>query len=702
MRFIICLAGKNSEVSVQKQSGTPKILKLVCMIRRLIITNLLLLNIVTLWGQFEITGVITDAASGEPIEAAHVFIAHTDIGTLSGLDGHFKLDNLPEKKFDLIISFLGYVPEARTVILNSVSSKELDIKLNPASTLLLTVEVKEKKIKGRKRNLKSFQTAILGTTPNASKCQIINPEVILLSKENNELIATATDLIKIDNMATGYRILFLLESFNKKGAEVNYSGKPVFIPLEPADEKQMIKWENNREKAYNGSKRHFLVSLVKGEARKAGFRVYNTYQATDGTLKERYPANETSLTSETGSPGIYNLKFNQFLKVVYLKEEDRISVSSGEGTDRGAANFGRKGEKDIIEQTGRDAAPQRNPQVSYLFAKKSLIFFDKNGFLKEPNLLVVYNYWTYEGLADMLPVDYRNKKVEQMSTTPIVKKGFTLNGLLIPANEIFDGGPPKDGIPAIDKPKFIPAQEASYLKSTDRVIGVKVNGKARAYPIKILDFHEIVNDNINGMSMTITWCPLCGSGIVFSNGKTPRSFGVSGLLFNSDVLLYDRETESLWSQILGKAVAGKLSGEELNIYPSQLTTWGQWQKNEPLTKVLSTQTGYTRNYEQVAYAQYLNSEKLMFPVANKSDRLSNKERVLGLQVGEKFKAYPYSVLKKKNLPIEDTFNGKKLWIHFDEKNNSARIEAVDGGEVTYFTLFWFAWYGFHPDTEVFE
>ncbi|NIR48043.1 DUF3179 domain-containing protein, partial [candidate division KSB1 bacterium] len=145
------------------------------------------------------------------------------------------------------------------------------------------------------------------------------------------------------------------------------------------------------------------------------------------------------------------------------------------------------------------------------------------------------------------------------------KNGFDLSGSLIPPDEILAGGPPRDGIPAIDNPKFVSPSEADFLQPEDRVLGIDRNGVAKAYPIKIVNWHEIINDRFGDEAVVVTYCPLCGSGVAFSaeiNAKA-TTFGVSGLLYNNDVLLYDRRTKSLWSQLMGKAVTGPLKAEEL-------------------------------------------------------------------------------------------------------------------------------------------
>ncbi|CAN5238852.1 DUF3179 domain-containing protein [soil metagenome] len=283
-------------------------------------------------------------------------------------------------------------------------------------------------------------------------------------------------------------------------------------------------------------------------------------------------------------------------------------------------------------------------------------------------------------------------------------KGFDLSNSSIPTGEIKDGGPPKDGIPSIDKPKFVSSNKAT-LADGDRVLGVKENGIAKAYPIKIMNYHEIVNDNFGDQPVVVTYCPLCGSGIAFDatiKGKT-KSFGVSGMLYNSDVLLYDRETESLWSQLKYEAIAGPLAGEQLEVLNTANTTWKAWKNKNPETLVLSENTGYDRNYNLDPYPGYESSSDIYFSVSERDDRFHPKETVIGLEVNGKFKAYPFSELEKLNKnTLEDNFQGKTFRIIYSPEAKSAEILNAEGKQVPAVTNFWFAWFAFHPETEVFE
>jgi len=291
----------------------------------------------------------------------------------------------------------------------------------------------------------------------------------------------------------------------------------------------------------------------------------------------------------------------------------------------------------------------------------------------------------------------------QLEVEAQTKKGFNLKGAIIPVNEIMDGGPPRDGIPSIDHPEFSRADQAKYPEENARVLGVYLNGIAKAYPIGILNYHEIVNDFFGAKPVVITYCPLCGSGIAFYakvDGKN-STFGVSGLLYNSDVLLYDRETESLWSQIMAQAVTGSMKGSELEIINTINTTWKEWKHTHPHTLVLSTKTGYVRNYHHTPYAGYDDSESLYFPVKKRNRAYHPKEKIIGVEVNGSYKAYPFSELEKAGNEIEDSFNGKKFRVLFDSEAEAARIVNEEGLEIPSFVSFWFAWAAFHKKTEVF-
>ncbi len=307
------------------------------------------------------------------------------------------------------------------------------------------------------------------------------------------------------------------------------------------------------------------------------------------------------------------------------------------------------------------------------------------------------------GATQKLSVSLPLTSVQSRNRAP--QPGFDLTNPIIPLNEVKSGGPPKDGIPAITNPKFLSAEEARFLKATDRVVGVVSGKESRAYPVKILDQHEIVNDRLGETPLAITYCPLCDSVATFDRRTDlgEREFGVSGLLYNSNVLMYDRggEAESLWSQLGAQGVTGSGSKKPLKSVPFELTTWESWKKRYPDTQVMSADTGHRRNYERSPYQRYFASPDLMFPVKPLSRVLPAKQRVLGLWTNNAARAYPLSAFGKKSQRLEEQIDGREVVLEFDAESQSVRVVQADEG-VQWIYSFWFAWYAFRPETEVFK
>ncbi len=282
--------------------------------------------------------------------------------------------------------------------------------------------------------------------------------------------------------------------------------------------------------------------------------------------------------------------------------------------------------------------------------------------------------------------------------------GFDVSDVLVPVSQIHQGGPPRDGIPAIDKPRFIPAGEADFLEPGARVLGLSRQGQSRAYPVAIMNWHEIVNDDVAGRNLVVSYCPLCGSGMAFSAEVAGKrlGFGVSGLLYNSDMLLYDRQTGSLWSQLMEQAISGPLKGTRLIGVPLEHTAWADWRQRHPETLVLSRDTGHRRDYDRDPYAGYADKRGLYFPVAKRDPRYHPKERVLGIGLDGRYKAYPFAELSRTDGEVRDTLAGRELLVRYDREHRSAGVTDNSGNPLPAVTAFWFAWYAFHPDTLVYE
>jgi hypothetical protein len=282
---------------------------------------------------------------------------------------------------------------------------------------------------------------------------------------------------------------------------------------------------------------------------------------------------------------------------------------------------------------------------------------------------------------------------------PPERNGFKLTDLKIPLEEIRSGGPPRDGIPSIDEPKFIAPAEADFMKDDDLVLSYTHDGKTRAYPLRILVFHEIVNETLAGKPILVTYCPLCGTAMIFDRkvGGKIRTFGVSGMLYQSDVLMYDREDESLWSQLKMQAVSGPLSGTALTLLPSAHLTWKAWKKKYPDGEVLSTDTGHNRNYGARAYARYFDSPDTAFPVPAHRDELPKKDWIVGVIADGKAVAFPVKDLAKSRTATQA---GVTVTYDPDSRLATAR-DAADAGLPTT-TAFWFAWQAFYPDTALWK
>ena len=287
---------------------------------------------------------------------------------------------------------------------------------------------------------------------------------------------------------------------------------------------------------------------------------------------------------------------------------------------------------------------------------------------------------------------------------PTFYNDFDVKGGLIAPNEIDHGGPGRDGIPALDYPEFHKGDARnSEIKPNDRVMGVSYNGVAKAYPISILEHHEIVNDTFALTPLTITYCPLCGTGMVFQAEAANKvlNFGVSGLIYNSDMLLYDRETQSLWSQLLKQAVTGPLAGTLLTQVPAQYTTWAAWSQQHPDSLLLSDDTGFEFNYETSPYEEYKRLPMVMYATLHSDWRLSAKTWVVGISSGDQALALPFEELNKLEEPLMVTVGDTPLEIRWVKTASAAQAIGKDGKEYPVTASYWFAWVAFHPSTALF-
>ncbi len=293
-----------------------------------------------------------------------------------------------------------------------------------------------------------------------------------------------------------------------------------------------------------------------------------------------------------------------------------------------------------------------------------------------------------------------------------------------------------DAIPAVTDPSF-DRDSPDWLPADARVIGFSVNGDARAYPLAILSWHEIVDDVVGGRPVAVTYCPLCGTGIVFNRtvGAEVLVFKVSGKLYKNDLVMYDTATQSLWSQLLGNGILGTYHGAFLELVTSATMAWSEWRGLHPDTKLLDrprdASGNFLRDYSLNPYAGYESSPSVYFPQGNVDPYkvLDPKEPVLGVFLGNQARAYPQSVLAKEpvvndvlgGVPILVTYAGgvMRAWERGDrtfrgageaivEDDAGNAYDAITGAgtseslvEVPAVTSYWFAWYDFYPSTSIY-
>lgn len=268
----------------------------------------------------------------------------------------------------------------------------------------------------------------------------------------------------------------------------------------------------------------------------------------------------------------------------------------------------------------------------------------------------------------------------------------------VPLSEVTQGCPRRDCIPSVDAPRFTKPGEKPELLDEDLVLGLARGGTARAYPVWVLDRHEIVNDVVAGEPIAVTWCPLCGSGIAFRrvlDGATVE-LGVSGLLRESDLVFYDRRTRSLWQQVTGTAFVGPSRGKRLESISVSVTTWARWRAAHPGSTVLVT--GEARPASP-AYGDYATSDKTFFPITRTSRALRGKEVVWGIELEKSSVAVTDRRLGD-GASVSIDAGGTRLEVSRLADGSVRAVRASDRQELVAHRMFWFAWYTFHPDTQV--
>ncbi len=279
-------------------------------------------------------------------------------------------------------------------------------------------------------------------------------------------------------------------------------------------------------------------------------------------------------------------------------------------------------------------------------------------------------------------------------------------GAKVKKEDLLQGCTGQDCIPSIDDPKFESINEAdNWLEDTDTVFAIDYKNEQRAYPQRIMNWHEIVNDEVQGEPIAVTFCPLCGSALAFERkvNEVITEFGVSGKLHDSDLVMYDRFEGNLWQQITGEGIVGPAArrNETLKQIHISTTNWQTWKKENLNGVILSRETGFSRNYDAYPYGTYEQDDELYFGVKNLNKKLQIKTVVYGVSINDARKAYPETIFEKDSV-ITDTLGNANIKL---EKTRSGKIIVTNlntGEDIIPIRLFWFAWATFNPDTLIYE
>ncbi|MDF1696075.1 MAG: DUF3179 domain-containing (seleno)protein [Saprospiraceae bacterium] len=796
----------------------------------------------------QITCILADSESHLPIQDAHLFFNNSSFGNVSNQEGRISLEIPQGLREDVVISHISYDPK----IIQSASYRTLQKKdtifLSPNGIQIEEIVIAKKRSKKWKKNLKKFTKAFLGNDKIASKCKILNPEVLRFDDRNDQFKTTAIDLIEIQNDHLGYRIYFLLDNLNiDKNGSIKYIGNANFIDISTSKNRKKI--TKNRITAFEKSPSHFFQHLIQDNLKKGKYNVTIAKYA-QGTFNEvRQPEYNEMVYYDSTSQN-YFVSFQEFLQIEHLGIKEykngKYGISAGQLESR---RFNTREEG----PTTKSFHPK-----SWLYKIMPQLIVDKYGNIKNQRAVQEYGYWAMQRMAHKLPLDYNidfedfgefqlttktqnentrgeqpNEQKEPSSLSHIqsilsgnnstamqtlsfmdshwkdsfapplldvlrivgdskikqrildlLSRRYQINnyyeGLqwLWEQEEIFDslyaetkaeiyqlidpkfsiyfknrqssatinmdeivwGGVKQDGIPPLRNPSMIVATEATYLSDSDIVFGIAINGDQRAYPKRILAWHEFFVDTIGGRSIAGVYCTLCGTMIAYDmNHKgTFYDLGTSGFLYRSNKLMYDARTQSLWSTIEGRPVLGPLTCENITLqaYPTITTTWGEWKRQYPTTKVLSLDTGHSRNYnEGEAYKDYFATDKLMFPVPEVDRRLRNKDEVLIIRT-DNFEEDPLAIsiqyLREKPIVMGKiagtslvVISKKDDWVRVYEadtiqfesyQNNrlidqdgnywtvqAAYLQGPDGRQlkrISSHRSFWFAWYNAYPTTRL--
>ncbi|MFC1492999.1 carboxypeptidase-like regulatory domain-containing protein [candidate division KSB1 bacterium] len=344
-----------------------------------------------------ISGTVVDNSTGEPLLSTNVYLSNTLMGTASDSSGAFKIRRIPLGKYRLVVSYIGYETEVRTVEIESSKEFTFNFRLKQSVDQMPEIVISAKQQKEWKKNLKRFEQEFLGLSPNADKCRILNPEVLFfeIDDDSREFSADALDILIIENNALGYKLKINLLEFIITSESVDYRFEPLFEEMIPDDLKEVIKWKENRLKIYKGSLKHFLISLTEGRANEEGFiTAFNDNLPPN--INMELVVNPDSLLVDTGRP--FEKRFNftdvsDILMVQYNPDKDSKFIEV------------------FIPHKDGGYAKMKVPAVrSWLVIAREPAVFNINGVFEKPKHVIQQGYWTYHRIADLLPFEYRPDK----------------------------------------------------------------------------------------------------------------------------------------------------------------------------------------------------------------------------------------------------------------------------------------------------
>lgn len=319
--------------------------------------------------------------------------------------------------------------------------------------------------------------------------------------------------------------------------------------------------------------------------------------------------------------------------------------------------------------------------------------------------LAILALWTCAGvLASGFGLAAAGQAEPPSDTPPDAPQGFSLRDLRVPRDEIVGGGPSRDAIRSVDAPTLVAPGDATWVRGDTPVVGVALDGVARAYPVHVLEWHQVVNDRFGDSPVLVTYDPLTDVAAAWrppsgqTGGMGAAAFGVSGLLDRDGFLLYDRATESLWSSVTGRAISGPRAGQALRPLRVHVETMLRWAGRYPDTTVLALPDRARIDYRRSPYSAYWVSDGYPLAVRSRDERFHAKELVLGVEIGPRSRAYIASVVTRAGGRIVDEFASRRIRIAYDGESGTFSYEAPE--DVTVRSAYWFAWKSLHPETEI--